>query len=109
MNSYFKAFQVKQILLDLLLFGSYVICEINIVILEIFSKIGRNKIKVLVLFVHTINQKHCSQEFLRSPGAEFTSISILAAWFSIAQNFMACFPAGIRLISDITHLLYNLY
>lgn len=65
MNSYFKAVQVKQILLDLLLFGSYVICEINIVILEIFSKIGRSKIKEWALFVHTINQKHCSQELLR--------------------------------------------
>jgi hypothetical protein len=46
MNSYCKAAQVRQILLNLLLFGSYAIWEINIVILEIFSKIGRSKIKV---------------------------------------------------------------
>lgn len=45
MNSYFKVVQVKQILLDLLLFGSYVIYEINIVILEIFSKTERRKLK----------------------------------------------------------------
>jgi hypothetical protein len=46
MNPYCKAAQVKQILLDLLLFGSYAIWDINIVILELFSKIGRSKIKV---------------------------------------------------------------
>lgn len=69
MNSYFKAARVKQILLDLLSFGSYDIWGIDIVILKIFSKIGRSKIKMWALFVHSINQNHLILELPKPPGS----------------------------------------
>ena len=89
MNSDFKAAWVKQILLDLLLFGSYAIWKIDIIILEIFSKRGRSKIKMWALFVHCINQNLLIQGRLRSLGAEFGCLMILALWFRTQWMLMS--------------------
>lgn len=107
MNSYFKAAWVKQILLDLLLFGSYAIWEMNIVMLEIFSKIVRSKIKVCVLFVHSTNQNHLIQELVSRWKQSSDTSTYWSCSLTLNRVWYFCFLHRINVFPAVIPSLWN--